>query len=105
MIRRYWNDLDNWAFEFYYRHFIGSSWLWPIFWFQGLLLLLFRVQERTWGTCPWCNFSNFEMYEKPWIEYTAGGSSYVPGEPTIHWFEGIQTCPRCRYKWYVQDSD
>jgi hypothetical protein len=55
--------------------------------------------------CPHCGYEGFDWYERPWFECTKSGTSYVPSEPTIHWFEGVQTCPRCRHAWHVAESD
>ncbi|HXV41903.1 MAG TPA: hypothetical protein VEC96_02475 [Anaerolineae bacterium] len=78
---------------------------WPIFRLWGLVLWATRRRIADWGYCPWCNYDGFDWMKRPWFEPTGGGISYVPGEPTVHWGEGIQTCPRCRYKWFVQGSD
>lgn len=53
--------------------------------------------------CPHCAFDGFDMYYDPWFECTNGGTSSTQAG-VVHWFEGIQTCPRCRYKWHVSDS-
>lgn len=81
--------------------------MWLTFRLYGLFLWLTWQQPDEWGQCPWCGYDDWEayMYKKPWFEATNGGTYYLPGEPTVHWAEGIQACPRCWFKWFTQDSD
>lgn len=75
-------------------------------WFYRLLGFYFRRRASGYGIeCAHCGYDEFEMYDPPYFRCTASGSSYIPGEPTIYWFEGVQTCPRCRYNWQVADSN
>lgn len=56
--------------------------------------------------CPWCGVDNEGAYlKKPYFVSTGGGAFAPPGEVTVHWCEGWQRCWRCRYRWWVQESD
>lgn len=55
--------------------------------------------------CPSCTYDRFDFYKAPYFKCTAFGQHRLPEEPTVHWFEGIQTCPRCKHEWKVADSD
>jgi hypothetical protein len=63
------------------------------------------LQLSTWGWCPRCGFDGFDMYEVPHFTCTKSGRYAPPGDDTVHWFEGVQTCPRCNHHWEVADSD
>jgi hypothetical protein len=52
--------------------------------------------------CPRC-YESFDWAEEPWFQSTKGGS-YGSDSGTVHWFEGIQTCPRCYHTWEYGDS-
>lgn len=82
---------------------------WLLYRLWGLILYLTRQQPDKWGQCPWCGFGEEDwewfMYKPPYFQATAWGSYALSGEPTTHWVEGEQSCPRCRYRWWVQDSD
>lgn len=54
--------------------------------------------------CEFCGY-DYEWASDDWFKCENAGTSYVPGEPDIHWFEGVQTCPRCRSTWDYGDSD
>lgn len=81
--------------------------MWP-FWFVFGRIARW-IAERLGETpspyfdCPWCGHS-FDWYHSPWFVCTRSGVSAPPGDYTVHWFEGKQTCPRCRHKWFVADS-
>ena len=72
----------------------------PIRWVVFRLFFNFGEMQ-----CQSCGFAAFDMYAAPWFECRQAGTSVPPGEPTTHWFYGVQTCPRCRYSWEVSDSD
>lgn len=79
---------------------------------KGARFLFFRLVGPAWKRlirpsylhCPHCGYDGFDFYEKPYFVATRSGLSYVPGEPPSHWFEGVQSCPRCDYEWDVSDS-
>lgn len=52
--------------------------------------------------CPHCGH-DFDLCEEPWFECTNAGQ-YSTQDGTTRWWEGIQTCPRCRHKWEYRDS-
>ena len=78
---------------------------WLVFRVWGAILWTFRQQVEEWGFCPWCNDDSIDWFKEPWFKTTNGGTYYIPGEPTVHWAEGWQTCPRCYYRWFLQASD
>ena len=55
------------------------------------------------GRCQCCGQD--VMHEEPWFQCIEGGTSYIPGEPTVHWYGGWQTCNRCGHVDWVSDSD
>lgn len=59
--------------------------------------------------CPWCGFDDFDPHtndEERGLRYEVTRSgSYPDWDGTRHWVEGIQHCPRCRYRWRVFVSD
>jgi len=67
--------------------------------------IIWWIMEPYWPgmKCPHCGY-DFDWYEDPWFECSDDGSYAIPGEYTTHWWKGIQTCPRCRYKWEVYES-
>lgn len=88
-------------------------WLWD----RGGSKLYWRVGKRppiTKWWIRWCDpgFRPCEEcgYEWEWGDHDGWfkcertGTSFN-GECTFHWFEGIQTCPRCRSTWDYGDSD
>jgi hypothetical protein len=68
-----------------------------------------RLHRLASGTCYWdcphCGANGFDPAEPPLFTCTDAGQSCVPGEPTVHWFTGIQTCPRCAWRYEIADSD
>lgn len=63
-----------------------------------------------WTYCPHCGFTRYadcwiDVFDSDWFTFTDGGTRYIPGEPTQHWFEGVWTCPRCLRQWEYGDSD
>lgn len=91
-------------------------WLWnrggsKLFWER----ITKRPPARKWWIA-WCNPGAYFICEScgydhewadtdGWFKCEDAGTTYVPGDPDIHWFEGVQTCPRCRMSWYYSDSD
>jgi hypothetical protein len=69
-------------------------------------LCLYRWLTGVWHmpTCMHCGY-DFDLYRKPYFICEESDVSYIPGEPDVHWFRGIQYCPRCIEKWEVEDSD
>jgi len=75
-----------------------------IFWrVIGLLNRLVHPEKNdlTERCCPWCLYK-FNLLEKPWFKATRSGSGF-DGERTNYWVEGVQTCPRCHYSFFVGD--
>jgi hypothetical protein len=94
MILRIQDEIE-WAATEYDRPW----WLWR------LVGPLVRSVGKHYGMdCPHCGWSGFDFYEDPWFIYTKGGS-YSGPDGTVHWFMGIQQCPRCRFRWEVDASD
>jgi hypothetical protein len=54
--------------------------------------------------CQSCGYSWDWGDNDGWFK-CEGGGGYSGGDYTVHWFEGTQTCPRCRMSWYYSDSD
>jgi hypothetical protein len=78
---------------------------WILWWLLAPITKRFFYTTK-WGMeCPRCGWNGFDWYEPPYFKCTRSGTFAPPGEPTCHWFEGIQTCPRCHNKWEVSDSD
>lgn len=85
---------------------------WPPFWpgwrLVGRLILLLRRPSHLWDhwTCQHCGYegSEIETQERPWFECVDAGHYYVPGELTVYYWKGWQTCPRCRARWWVEDE-
>lgn len=54
--------------------------------------------------CEFCGY-NWDWGDNDgWFRCERGGS-YNGGDYTVHWFEGTQTCPRCRSQWDYGDSN
>ena len=75
----------------------------PLCWFWLLSGWLDFCSDSEGMACPNCGY-DFDYYEGAWFTCSNSGTGYTPGEPTVHWFEGVQTCPRCTYQWDVSDS-
>lgn len=54
--------------------------------------------------CDWVLESMEDWGPGYWYQVDNSGS-YFNGDCTIHWFEGIVTCPRCLTKWNYGDSN
>ncbi len=55
--------------------------------------------------CPWCGADVSAVWcERPYFALIVAWSETVPGEPTVHYAEGEQTCPRCRYRWIITEG-
>lgn len=85
--------------------------MWVFWWIFGRIVS--RLAEwwtgcRTpdgWGKCPWCGFL-FDWADDPrWFRCSRSGQYAPLGDATVHWFAGVQTCPRCRHTWEYSDSD
>ena len=87
-------------------------------WHRGGLKLFWSVGKRPpakkWWI-RWCYPGHYDPcqscgYNWDWADNDGwfkceGSGSYSGGDYTVHWFEGAQTCPRCRMSWYYSDSD
>ena len=78
--------------------------LWRLFGFFRVFYLgvLYEHHLLNHHGCPWCGHE-FEVYENLEV-VNAGSVAGTPDHPAGHWIEGIQTCPRCDYKFPVSDS-
>lgn len=83
--------------------------LWWFWWLLGPLVVLYRSRvkgEILWyDDCKRCGYNvGGKMYQKPWFRVVASGEFHPREEPSYSWWEGWQSCPRCRNKWYVSES-
>lgn len=63
-------------------------------------------RHDTYSWCPRCGFDlGDDLGRGTQFRCTRSGSHAPPGEPTVHWFEGIQTCQACGHRWEYGDSD
>ena len=98
---------------------LGGHWLrlkeW--IWDHGGSRLYWRVGKRPPRSKWWIRWANpgfmpcevcgyvWEWAENDgWFECEKTWTAFN-GEYTQHWFEGTQTCPRCRCVWSYEDSD
>lgn len=98
----------------------GRVWLWVrckiwnhggsnLYWRRGkrppIQKWWIRWADPGWNPCEACGYKWEWGDSDGWFKCEDAGTSYCPGEPDIHWFEGTQTCPRCRTEFYYSDSD
>jgi hypothetical protein len=61
--------------------------------------------RQEWGTCPWCGDRHQDWLQGNLFKRCAYGvQSGTADGPPVHWAEGVQTCRRCWYRFYVHGS-
>lgn len=101
----FWRTIGHIVFRF-------RDWLWQRLGEYGAYRHSNRPPIKQWWVhwcdtgfqpCEVCGYSG-DWGTPPWFSCERAGTSFN-GEYTAHWFEGIQTCPRCRCTWPYGDSD